>query len=240
MMDPAGNPSDDIWEILARWPWTEEGTRVRVLRGADGLERLQVRLECGLLQFEVAGRPDGVRPSGSESLCDALKAQGRGVGAIAAEQVRQECDLYEQRARAWLVLGECARAAADCDRNVQALDWALGQVDAEVEPAPLREARLNALLLRARAEVTACARAGDARGGLAAIDRALGQLERMQEGVTETGYGQAMLRAMRDTLLPRLPSSQRADLEERLRRAIRSENFELAALLRNELRQIRE
>jgi protein-arginine kinase activator protein McsA len=37
-------------------------------------------------------------------------------------------------------------------------------------------------------------------------------------------------------LVPKLPSSQRAELQERLRAAIDSENYELAAILRDELR----
>ena len=41
---------------------------------------------------------------------------------------------------------------------------------------------------------------------------------------------------MRDALVPRLPASQRVELEERLRAAIDAENYELAAILRDELR----
>jgi protein-arginine kinase activator protein McsA len=43
---------------------------------------------------------------------------------------------------------------------------------------------------------------------------------------------------MRAVLVPRLPTSQRAELEERLRRAVAAENFELAAILRDELRTL--
>ena len=42
--------------------------------------------------------------------------------------------------------------------------------------------------------------------------------------------------SLRDTLVPRLPPAQRAELEARLRAAILAENFELAAILRDELR----
>jgi protein-arginine kinase activator protein McsA len=43
---------------------------------------------------------------------------------------------------------------------------------------------------------------------------------------------------MRDALVPRLPTSQRSELEDRLRRAVDAENFELAAILRDELRSL--
>ena len=47
-----------------------------------------------------------------------------------------------------------------------------------------------------------------------------------------------LLRGMREMLVPKLPTSQRSELEERLRAAIRAENYELAAILRDELRQL--
>jgi len=48
-----------------------------------------------------------------------------------------------------------------------------------------------------------------------------------------------LLRGMREALVPKLPVSQLAELEERLRSAIDSENYELAAILRDELRLAR-
>jgi hypothetical protein len=74
--------------------------------------------------------------------------------------------------------------------------------------------------------------------GLAAVRDAytmIGQRNRF-----EASPEVAILRSMRDMLVPRLPSSQRAELEERLRAAIASENYELAAILRNELRQMKD
>jgi nitroreductase len=46
------------------------------------------------------------------------------------------------------------------------------------------------------------------------------------------------LRSMRDALVPQLPPAQRSELEARLRAAIVAENYELAAILRDELRML--
>jgi protein-arginine kinase activator protein McsA len=43
---------------------------------------------------------------------------------------------------------------------------------------------------------------------------------------------------MRDALVPKLPLSQRAELRQRLEAAIAAENYELAAILRDELRML--
>jgi hypothetical protein len=47
-----------------------------------------------------------------------------------------------------------------------------------------------------------------------------------------------LLRGMRDALVPKLPASQRAELQERLQAALDAENYELAAILRDELRML--
>jgi protein-arginine kinase activator protein McsA len=41
-----------------------------------------------------------------------------------------------------------------------------------------------------------------------------------------------------DALALKLPASQRLEIERRLREAVMSENYELAAILRNELRMM--
>ena len=47
-----------------------------------------------------------------------------------------------------------------------------------------------------------------------------------------------LLRNMLDVLIPKLPSSQRHEMELRLKAALEVENYELAAILTNELRQL--
>lgn len=240
MIGPEGNPSDDIREILARWSWERDGPRARVFWGADGVERLQVRLEAGLLQYEGVGRPDGLRPEGFESAWDAARAKEGKVGPEAADALRHEAQLFHQRASAWFLLGAFDRAAADCARNASAMQWLVENALPEIDPTPLQSIHLAAILLQARAEATGCARRGDTQGALAAIDRALGRMQHFQREGDAGSTEAAMLRALRDAFIPKLPSSQRADLEQRLREAVRRENFALASILRDELRQISE
>jgi hypothetical protein len=84
---------------------------------------------------------------------------------------------------------------------------------------------------------------GRARDAASAIDAGLGDL---RDAADRIGIGGAFdslgdvigLRTLRDTLVPQLPPAQRAELEERLRAAVLSENYELAAILRDELRML--
>ncbi len=60
-----------------------------------------------------------------------------------------------------------------------------------------------------------------------------GALDQFEQSI-EAQY----LRGLRESLTLKLPASQRLEIERRLLAAIRGENFELAAILRDELRQM--
>ena len=62
--------SQDIRAILAGWAFDPNQIQVRVIAGDDGTEKIQMRIDLGLLQMEINGRPDGQRPNGSESILD--------------------------------------------------------------------------------------------------------------------------------------------------------------------------
>ena len=58
----------DISHILKKWPYRPGEVTARRISGRDGREKIQLRLDLGLLQMEASGRPDGERPHGFESL----------------------------------------------------------------------------------------------------------------------------------------------------------------------------
>lgn len=51
----------DISSILRDWPYRPDELTVRFVDGEDGRRRIQLRLDLGVLQMEVDGRPDGRR-----------------------------------------------------------------------------------------------------------------------------------------------------------------------------------
>jgi hypothetical protein len=60
----------DITPVLKGWDYEPGTINVRKINGVDGSAKLQMRVDLGLLQMEMSGRPDGVRPHGCESLLD--------------------------------------------------------------------------------------------------------------------------------------------------------------------------
>src|ERR1700690_1061576 len=63
-------PQKDITPVLKGWDYEAGTINVRKVVGLDGSLKLQMRLDLGLLQMEITGRPGGVRPHGCESLLD--------------------------------------------------------------------------------------------------------------------------------------------------------------------------
>jgi len=54
--------ADDSGPILRKWPYSDIDMNVRLIQGEDGRQKLQLRLDLGLMQMELDGRPDGRRP----------------------------------------------------------------------------------------------------------------------------------------------------------------------------------
>jgi hypothetical protein len=63
---------EHIDHILKSWPYEPSTLSVRIRQGADGRDKLQMRLDLGLLQLETEGRPDGTRPGGKNTYLDHL------------------------------------------------------------------------------------------------------------------------------------------------------------------------
>ena len=50
-------PREDITEILKSWPHEFGTLNVRIIEADDGRELLQLRIELGVVQMEMEGRP---------------------------------------------------------------------------------------------------------------------------------------------------------------------------------------
>src|SRR3990172_12805903 len=62
--------SNDLTRLLNDWQFQPDEVLVRIVPGDDGRGKVQLRVDLGVLQMEMAGRPDGLRPEGFESWLD--------------------------------------------------------------------------------------------------------------------------------------------------------------------------
>jgi hypothetical protein len=98
-------------------------------------------------------------------------------------------------------------------------------------------------MMRVRSQAELALATGDTKQAIRSLDQGIEELRSVFEDAGRTDdFDRAnevqLLRGMRDALVPKLPSSQRAELQERLRAALDAENYELAAILRDELKML--
>src|SRR2546429_1402403 len=71
----------DLNTILKDWPHESGSIKVRKITGLDGREKLQLRVDLGVLQMEMSGRPDGQHPHHCESLLQYHQKKAARAGA---------------------------------------------------------------------------------------------------------------------------------------------------------------
>ena len=242
---------NDLSAIMNAWPHEPGRFLVRAVEAADGREVLQIRIDLGILQMELAGRPDGTRPRGEESwlvvqqadLAGYRQAHGSDRGFVMSEEdcrlLREEAAQYFHRYVALFHLGQFAAVIRDTTRNLECIDLCGNYGATEADQRALETFRPQVIMMRTRAEAELAVAENQPSHAVQAINRGLEELE---DTLPPEHFDQSnevhLLRGMLDTLVPKLPSSQRAELEDRLRRALETENYELAAILRDELRQL--
>jgi len=259
MSDEPDKARTDISEILDSWPYTPGQLNVRMIEAQDGEPRIQIRLDLGILQLHTTGRPDGQRPQGFESYLDYLESRidsttqdddpeqhtTRTLSEDDCRIVREEAAQYYHRYMALLLLEDFAGVVRDTTRNLRALDLCARHAANEHDRQVLEPYRPYILMIRARALAGQALKDGESKAAILAIDQGLDALKGY---FSHTGKPEdfdasnevQMLQSMRDALVPKLPVSQKAELRQRLQAAIERENYELAAILRDELRMMGE
>jgi hypothetical protein len=242
----------DIDEALDGWPYDPEPGEVvaRRIRARNGREVLQIRIELGLIQMEVDGRPDGVRPHECASYLAYLdqrsKASGKRAGwAMSAEhcsEADREFAQYYHRRVAWLSLQAYDRALIDADHTLALMDFVRGHAK-DTEYVAAHE-RFRGLVLFHRTQAAA-ALALERRKPDEAIDA-------VRDGIARiTAFHQAWVADVERDETPneslieqlrvleveiRKNFSVEKTLREQLDEAVADEDYELAARLRDQIR----
>lgn len=255
-------PDEDLTSILRNWPYVTGEVNVRLIQAEDGRMIVQMRVDLGILQMETNGRPDGTRPDGFDSLLEAtaarLQQQAEEHGDVdgfilTSEQcrrLREEAIQFYHRYVSLFALEEFDGVMRDTEHNLHIMEFCREFGETEFDQTVMEQLRCNTIMMHARAEACKAVAANDTRAALAAIDEGLEAIRRTMEsdeaeeegdeGAFEASAEVQLLRSMREALVPKLPVSQRSELHDRLKAALAAENYELAAILRDELRLLRE
>ena len=246
----------DIGSILHEWPYDDqEGLQVRQVEAEDGRPLLHMRIDMGLIQMEMTGRPDGARPHGDESClvhyqgaaekhrADQGWYEGFEIDAEDCAQLQQEALQYYHRRVACLSLQQYQQAMADADHNLGILDLLKAFAVTRDDWVLSEQYRAFILSHRIQAEALLNVQNENVDQALTVLQRGLDQLrEVFVDQEREDKFGDsveaAVLTDLQHKLEGRFATSHRQRLEIRLDDALRREDVDEVAELRAQLREI--
>lgn len=245
----------DISSLLSTWNYEPGTISVRTIVGADGKHKLQMRVELGLLQMEVSGRPDGARPYGHESLLEYFNhqlaehntANGSDLGfhltRPQCEALRHEAAMYYQRYLSLFALEDYGGVMRDTARNLKVLDLCTKFATDEQDKLWLEQYRPYIIMMYARAKASLQLRENKLDAARRTVKLALRRIreffEKFQQpdAFKHSSEVKVLKRLLRD-IKKKLPIDPLLQLTRELDRAVQSERYEDAARIRDELARL--
>jgi len=230
--------------IFRQWPYEPGRLSARLVEVESGREVLQMRIDMGVMQMEVSGRPDGARPDGFETYFDHLLAEALHEGEDfmlseeqCAEAEREFVQFYHRRI-CWLALRRYSKAEQDARHTLRFMDFCRAHSPDEQWALSREQYRPFVLFHHTQARALAVLEERDAEAAVQAINEGLAAFrdlfarfdaEEQFEGDELVGR----LIEMREDLRNEFDVGR--TLHERLSDAIEGEQYELAARLRDEI-----
>ncbi|MGE5610049.1 MAG: UvrB/UvrC motif-containing protein [Bacillota bacterium] len=246
----------DIAPILKGWEYEPGTINVRKIVGLDGSPKLQMRLDLGLMQMEIDGRPDGRRPHGCESLLDYYEkrlreyrqrhgtALGFHLTPNQCQSLREEAWMYYHRYVSLFVLGEFTGVARDTDRNLRVLDLCEKYAVDEQDRLILEQYRPYIIMMNTRAKASIEYEAANYRRALAILKKGLKGMKMFFEHFGQlSAYKHSnevkILKQFGREIRSKLPVDPMRKLLTDLDRAVKDERYEEAARLRDEIEKLK-
>ena len=246
--------SRDILPMLKGWDYEPGTINVRKINGLDGKQKLQMRLDLGLLQMELSGRPDGATPHGFDSLLEYYESQlkehkrnngtelGFHLTSNECQSLREEAVMYYHRYLSLFVLEEFSGVVRDTARNLKVLDlcgkYAINQEDRLV----LEQYRPYIVMMNVRAKASLLFNEKRWKQALEVVNEGLDSIKDFfasfgqDEAFTRSNEVKILKKFARD-IRKKLPIDPIQKLKTQLEKAVQREAYEDAARLRDEIRR---
>jgi hypothetical protein len=253
MFDHLLRMSLDLNTILKDWPHENRAIKVRKIMGLDGRQKLQLRIDLGVLQMELTGRPDGVRPHGCESLLTyhqmrAAKADASsetyGLSPEECAELQQEGIQYYHRYLSLFQINDFHGVVRDTQRNLDLFDFVDAHTDRDELSWTLQQFRPYVLMMNTRAKASIFLAQGK-------FPEAIAEIQRGREAITKffershfpelvaKSSEIAFLNEWLEEVTAKRPLSKLEVMEREMETAVAKELYERAAELRDAIRQLK-
>lgn len=248
--------NNDITQLLLKWDYQPGQVAARRFKGKDGKEKIQLRVDLGILQMNAEGRPDGKRPMGQDSWFDFYRTRWERAKAenpdadpsfqLAAEEcsrLQQEAIQYHHRYICFYQLEDYDAVERDADRNLEVFGFARAFASTEELAWSVNQFAPQLLLMRTRAVGARSLKAKRHTEAVRRIEEGITALEDFyhefnREDLLDHSPEINSLRNWLEEVKHRKPLSELEKLQRALAEAIQVEDYEKAAQVRDRLKKL--
>src|SRR5712692_7343392 len=253
MFDALSAMNLDLNTLLRDWPHEPGAIKVRKIVGLDGREKLQLRIDLGVLQMEMTGRPDGARPHGCESLLAyhqqragraVQRGENYGLTPEQCAELQQEGIQYYHRYLSLFQINDFAGVVRDTQRNLDLFDFVIGHTDREELSWSLQQFRPYVLMMNTRARASILLGEGKFAEAMLEIQRGR---EAISDFFQRSNFPElaaksseiAFLDEWLEEVRAKRPLSKLEIMQREMETAIASELYERAAELRDAIKMLK-
>jgi cell fate (sporulation/competence/biofilm development) regulator YmcA (YheA/YmcA/DUF963 family) len=243
----------DLSRFLRDWKYEQGTVSARWVRGDDGKPKIQLRLDLGILQMELDGRPDGHMPHGYASLLDYYRAREKSLFEKDSElvldhehcsELQQEAVQYYYRYLAFAALHYADGVIRDTQHNLDLFEMVDEYADDDDDVWQFLQFYPYVRMMNARACADKALGSELFDEAAHAVESALDDIrlflgDREYEGEDAPESREiAVLEDLLNSIREKKPRSPLEMMREEMEKAIRHENYERAAELRDALRRM--
>jgi hypothetical protein len=249
---------EDIGQILKTWSYDPQNS-IRKVIDAHGVEKIQVRVDQGafqgILQMELDGRPDGKRPHNQAFVLDFFKSKlqehtdgenleaGFTLSSEQCEEIFDESRRIYERYVFLLQIQDYSRVIRDTERNMEVFRFVNQYGETEEDRQNLERWWPYIIRIHAHAKAQLASQNEEFDSAVKIIREARERIEGLdsiaaEEFQVEKKRSQQVLEELEEEIASRRPVSQSDKLKEKLAEAVEKEDFEEAAKIRDQIREI--
>jgi len=237
----------DISKILNEWPFDPFTVSARIIQASDGRKLIQMRVDLGLIQMEYKGRPDGLQPEGFASYLDyyrSLVAVDKDFTLDPRQtfNLRQEGMQYYHRYLSLHQIKDYQGVIRDTRHNLDILN-VIANYAGSIENFTSQQHRPYVMMMNTSAKTMLKLEENEKTEALMILKAGVRQIKHVYENVLDDPQPDLspeifQLRELQhritdDGVPTELPVQEKLEIE--LQMALLSENYEEAAIIRDQI-----
>lgn len=249
--------SRDISPMLVGWDFHPHELNVRIIEGDNGKECLQMRIDLGLLQMTLDGRPDGTRPHGFDSLLEfhehesAKRGDKYRLDPESIEELFREAWQYYHRYLCLFHLANYELVVRDTMRNLRLFAFIKKHCKKRRDQWRFDQSRPFVIMMMTRAKAMLALARGDRPAAISEIEEGIQLIEAFlveYDKIDQKGEffefdfltrWRAELRVEDLGRDDQFPDGDGIDaLRSYLQKAVDREDYEFAAMIRDKIKRL--